>query len=78
MTKSQRSRCQWRRFYKAVLLLHVDAAGERFTCLSCRRRATKEASGIKRRMSYERGQRPAGDEALALGPAGKKRAAAPF
>ena len=30
MTKAQRDRCRWRRFYKAVLLLHCDAAGERF------------------------------------------------
>jgi len=30
MTKAQRSRCRWRRHYKAVLLLHCDAAGERF------------------------------------------------
>jgi hypothetical protein len=36
MTKSQRSRCQWRRFYKAVLLLHVDAAGERFVVAGLR------------------------------------------
>ena len=30
MTKAQRARCRWRRCYKAVLLLHSDAAGERF------------------------------------------------
>jgi hypothetical protein len=30
MTKAQRDHCCWRRFYKAVLLLHCDAAGERF------------------------------------------------
>ena len=30
MTPAQRDRCRWRRFYKAVLLLHCDAAGERF------------------------------------------------
>src|SRR5438552_2260351 len=36
MTKSQRSRCRWRRFYKAVLLLHVDAAGERFVVAGLR------------------------------------------
>src|SRR5260221_2896645 len=36
MTKSQRSRCRWRRFYKAVLLLHVDAAGERFVVAGVR------------------------------------------
>ena len=36
MTKSQRSRCRWRRFYKAVLLLHVDTAGERFVVAGLR------------------------------------------
>jgi hypothetical protein len=30
MTKAQRARCRWRRFYKAVLLLHCDRLGERF------------------------------------------------
>jgi hypothetical protein len=30
MTKAQRDRCRWRRCYKAVFLLHCDAAGERF------------------------------------------------
>jgi Transposase DDE domain len=30
MTKAQRDRCRWRRFYKAVLLLHTDRPGERF------------------------------------------------
>ena len=30
MTKPQRAHCRWRRHYKAVLLLHCDAAGERF------------------------------------------------
>jgi Transposase DDE domain len=30
MTKAQRARCRWRRCYKAVLLLHGDAEGERF------------------------------------------------
>lgn len=30
MTPAQRDRCRWRRFYKAVLLLHCDRAGERF------------------------------------------------
>jgi len=30
MTKAQQARCRWRRHYKAVLLLHCDAAGERF------------------------------------------------
>jgi hypothetical protein len=30
MTPAQRARCRWRRFYKAVLLLHCDRVGERF------------------------------------------------
>ena len=30
ITRAQRDRCRWRRFYKAVLLLHADRAGERF------------------------------------------------
>src|SRR5204863_167790 len=30
MTKAQRARWRWRRCYQAVLLLHGDAAGERF------------------------------------------------
>jgi len=30
MTPAQRDRCRWRRFYKAVLMLHCDTAGERF------------------------------------------------
>jgi hypothetical protein len=30
MTQAQRARCRWRRFYKAVLLLHADRVGERF------------------------------------------------
>jgi Transposase DDE domain len=30
MTPAQRARCRWRRFYKAVLLLHTDRVGERF------------------------------------------------
>jgi len=29
ITKAQRTRCRWRRCYKAVLLVHCDAAGER-------------------------------------------------
>jgi hypothetical protein len=36
MTKPQRARCCWRRFYKAVLLLHCDAAGERFVVAGVR------------------------------------------
>jgi hypothetical protein len=36
MTKAQRARCRWRRCYKAVLLLHGDAAGERFVVAGVR------------------------------------------
>jgi hypothetical protein len=36
MTKAQRDRCRWRRCYKAVFLLHSDAAGERFVVLGVR------------------------------------------
>jgi Transposase DDE domain len=36
MTKAQRARCRWRRCYKAVLLLHGDAAGERFVVVGVR------------------------------------------
>jgi hypothetical protein len=36
MTKAQRTRCRWRRCYKAVLLLHGDAAGERFVVVGLR------------------------------------------
>lgn len=36
MTKAQQARCRWRRFYKAVLLLHCDAAGERFVVAGLR------------------------------------------
>jgi Transposase DDE domain len=36
MTKEQRARCCWRRFYKAVLLLHCDSAGERFVVVGLR------------------------------------------
>ena len=36
MTAAQRDRCRWRRFYKAVLLLHCDAAGERFVVTGIR------------------------------------------
>jgi len=36
MTAAQRDRCRWRRFYKAVLLLHGDAAGERFVVAGIR------------------------------------------
>jgi hypothetical protein len=36
MTKEQRARCRWRRFYKAVLLLHGDSLGERFLVVGLR------------------------------------------
>lgn len=36
MTAEQLRRCQWRRFYQAVLLLHTDAAGERFVVAGLR------------------------------------------
>jgi hypothetical protein len=36
LTKAQRDRCQWRRCYKAVLLLHSDRAGERFVVAGVR------------------------------------------
>jgi hypothetical protein len=36
MTKAQRARCCWRRCYKAVFLLHCDAAGERFVVVGVR------------------------------------------
>jgi len=36
MTSAQRARCRWRRFYKAVLLLHCDVAGERFVVAGVR------------------------------------------
>jgi len=36
MTKAQRARCRWRRCYKALFLLHCDAAGERFVVAGLR------------------------------------------
>jgi Transposase DDE domain len=36
MSQAQRARCRWRRHYKAVLLLHCDAAGERFVVVGVR------------------------------------------
>lgn len=36
MTKAQRMHCRWRRCYKAVLLVHCDAAGERFVVVGLR------------------------------------------
>lgn len=48
MTKAQRARCRWRRFYKVVLLLHCDAAGERFVVagLHVLREGESEASAF--------------------------------
>jgi Transposase DDE domain len=43
MTKAQRARCRWRRCYKAVLLLHCDAAGERFLVAGVRVLKANEA-----------------------------------
>ena len=43
MTKAQRARCRWRRHYKAVLLLHCDAAGERFVVVGLRVLREKES-----------------------------------
>lgn len=36
LTAAQRDRCQWRRFYKVVLLMHCDEAGERFVVVGIR------------------------------------------
>jgi hypothetical protein len=36
LTAAQRKRCRWRRCYKAVFLLHCDAAGERFVMAGLR------------------------------------------
>lgn len=36
MTPAQRKRCQWRRCYRAVFLLHCDRAGERFVVVGLR------------------------------------------
>jgi hypothetical protein len=36
MTRAQRERCQWRRCYKAVFLLHCDWPGERFVVVGLR------------------------------------------
>jgi Transposase DDE domain len=43
MTKAQRARCRWRRWYKAVLLLHCDRAGERFVVVGVRLLQTNES-----------------------------------
>jgi Transposase DDE domain len=43
MTPAQRQRCRWRRHYKAVLLLHVDAVGERFVVVGLRVLRDQEA-----------------------------------
>ncbi len=36
MTKAERDRCQWRRCYRAVFLLHCDRSGERFVVAGVR------------------------------------------
>ena len=48
MTKTQQARCRWRRFYKAVLLLHCDTAGERFVVVGVRvlRAGESEATAL--------------------------------
>jgi Transposase DDE domain len=48
MTKAQRDRCRWRRCYKAVFLLHCDAAGERFVVVGVRvlRGSDSEATAL--------------------------------
>jgi hypothetical protein len=43
MTRIQRQKCRWRRFYKAVLLLHVDRLGERFLVAGLRVMRDNEA-----------------------------------
>ena len=49
MTKAQRARCRWRRCYKAALLLHCDAAGERFVVAGVRvSREESEATRSRR------------------------------
>lgn len=48
MTLAQQARCRWRRYYKAVLLLHCDAAGERFVVVGVRvlRETESEATAL--------------------------------
>ncbi|MBW3599946.1 MAG: transposase [Planctomycetes bacterium] len=48
MTPAQRDRCRWRRYYKAVLLLHCDQAGERFLVVGIRvlREGESEATAL--------------------------------
>jgi len=36
MTPAQRERCQWRRYYRVVFLLHCDRVGERFVVVGLR------------------------------------------
>jgi len=36
MTEAERDRCQWRRCYRAVFLLHCDRSGERFVVVGVR------------------------------------------
>jgi hypothetical protein len=45
MTPAQRERCQWRRCYRAVFLLHCDRAGERFVVAGLRVLRANQAEG---------------------------------
>ena len=45
MTPAQRDRCQWRRCYRAVFLLHCDRAGERFVIAGLRVIPANQAEG---------------------------------
>jgi len=45
MTPAQRDRCQWRRCYRAVFLLHCDRAGERFVIAGLRVIRADQAEG---------------------------------
>jgi hypothetical protein len=45
MTPTQRQRCQWRRCYRAVFLLHCDRSGERFVIAGLRVLRADQAEG---------------------------------
>jgi hypothetical protein len=45
MTPAQRERCQWRRCYRVVFLLHCDRAGERFLIAGLRVLRADQAEG---------------------------------
>jgi hypothetical protein len=45
MTPAQRQRCQWRRCYRAVFLLHCDRSGERFVIAGLRVLRADQAEG---------------------------------